>query len=69
MGSQTSLTISIVMIALFGMAIMGFAINFASDNNANMSISDSSEVSSVYSSQSGNLSSLKMNLKTLIHLY
>lgn len=59
MGSQTSLTISIVMVALFTLAIMGFAIIFATDNDASMSIADSSEVSAIYSSQSGNLSSFK----------
>jgi len=48
MGSQTDLTISIVMIVLFSIAIIGFSIGFANDTNADLSVSDSSDVSSVY---------------------
>jgi len=37
---QLKFTISIVMIALFSIAILGFAIQFASDNDASMSLAD-----------------------------
>ena len=45
---QIQTTISLVLIALFGVAIVGFAINFASDNNAPVSILDDSEMSGIY---------------------
>jgi hypothetical protein len=48
MGSQTSLTISIVMIVLFSIAIIGFSIGFANDTSADLSVGDDSDVSSVY---------------------
>ncbi len=38
------LTISLVFISLFTVAIIGFAINFASDNNAPISIADDPEL-------------------------
>ena len=59
MGSQIELTISIVMVVLFSLAIIGFAIGFASDNNAAVSISDNPDVSSVYSSQESNMQQFK----------
>lgn len=59
MGSQITLTMSLVFIALFSLAIFGFAIGFANDNDAVMSISDDPEVSSFYSDTGGDLSDLK----------
>lgn len=56
MGSQIELTISIVMIVLFSIAIFGFAINFANDNDAEMSISSDPTVSSTYDMHKGNAS-------------
>jgi len=55
MGSTTTTVISFTMIALFSIAIMGFSISFAVDNDAAFSIADSEEVSSAYYSQDGNL--------------
>jgi len=59
MGSQIELTVSIVMIVLFSIAIIGFAIGFASDNNADISVASSSDIDSVYTLQKDSMSSLK----------
>lgn len=59
MGSQITLTMSLVFIALFAIAIFGFALGFANDTNAVMSISDDPEVSGFYSYTKSNLSDLK----------
>jgi len=60
MGSQITLTISVIMVVLFSTAIIGFAINFADDTDASMSISDSSEVSSIYyTTGTGNITAFK----------
>lgn len=61
MGSQITLTMSLVFIAMFSVAILGFAINFAEDNGAAMSIADDTEISEFYSSNSNNLSAFKDN--------
>lgn len=53
---QINLTISLVMIGLFTIAIIGFAINFASDNNAPIDISDDSAISGLYTSTKTNIS-------------
>jgi len=53
--STTTLTISLVMIGLFSLAIIGFAIGFATDNNAIMSVSDKDDVSSFYTNSKSNL--------------
>jgi len=45
MSSTIELTISLVMITLFSVAIIGFSIGFATDNDAAMSISSNSELS------------------------
>ena len=57
--STISMITSIVMIILFVIAIIGFSIGFANDNDATMSVADDSEVSSMYSKSSGNMSLLK----------
>ncbi|MHA1880874.1 MAG: hypothetical protein ACTSYG_10810 [Candidatus Heimdallarchaeota archaeon] len=53
---QINLTIALVMIGLFTVALLGFAINFASDNDAEISLSDDPELSSLYTKTGGNLS-------------
>jgi hypothetical protein len=40
MGNQTTLTVSLLMAALFSIAIIGFAIGFANDNNSYVNIKD-----------------------------
>ena len=45
MSSQITLTVSLIMIALFSLAIIGFSIGFANDNNAAISIADDSQLS------------------------
>jgi len=52
---QIKLTISLVLISLFTFAIIGFAINFASDNDAAFSISDDVDINDLYSSSESNL--------------
>ena len=61
MGSQITLTMSLIFIALFAVAIFGFAIGFANDNDAVMSISDDTEVSDFCSKTGDNLSTIKDN--------
>lgn len=53
---QIKFTISLVLIGLFTVAIIGFALNFASDNNSPVSLANDPELSSLYTSSSKNLS-------------
>jgi len=53
---QIGWTISLVMIGLFAIAIIGFAINFASDNNSPVDIADDTEISNLYTETGSNLS-------------
>ena len=67
-GTQTTLTISLVFIALFSISIMGFAINFASDNDAHMSIADNETTTlSSYNSAVGNASEFGDNSISTYH--
>ena len=59
MGSQIQLTISITMIVLFSIAIIGFAIGFANDNSADISITNDPDVETIYNSQKGEMTQLK----------
>lgn len=59
MSGQIELTISVTMIVLFSIAIIGFSIGFANDNNAEISIADSSEVNTIYTSQQGEMTQFK----------
>ena len=52
------LSISLTMIALFTIAILGFAINFAVDNDAAVDISDDSQLTSLYSNAQSNASGI-----------
>lgn len=56
---QIQITISLVMIGLFTVAIMGFAINFAIDNNAAVSVLDDPEFSGLYTKTNSNLSGFR----------
>ena len=60
-GSQITLTMSLVFIALFTVAIIGFSVGFASDNDAAMSITDDAYVSDLSALSTGNLSEVKDN--------
>jgi len=53
------LTISIISIILFSIAILGFGIGFASDNDASVSISDDSEISSLSADLKVNIDQFK----------
>ena len=55
MGLQ-QVIISMILIGLFTIAIVGFAINFASDNSSSISVSDDPEMSSMYSNANSNIS-------------
>jgi len=56
---QLSFTISIVIIALFTIALISFAANFAIDNNAPISIQDDSELMGLKSNTETDLSTFK----------
>jgi len=56
---QIGMTVSITMAILFTVAILGFAINFAADNNSVVDIADDSIVNSLYSDTKANLSKLE----------
>ena len=67
-GTQTTLTISIVFIVLFSISIMAFAINFANDNDAYMSIADDKNNTYLYySSASGNASEFTDDANSTYH--
>ena len=55
MGSQIQLTLSLIFIALFSIAIFGFSIGFANDNDAYMSISDNNTIDTFYHDTRTNL--------------
>jgi len=57
--TQITLTISLVMLVLFVIAIIGFSIGFANDNNAEINIADDPELSSFYTDAKGDLSDYK----------
>jgi len=57
--SQITLTISLIMIALFSVAIIGFSIGFATDNDSAINIADDSEISSFNTNTRANLSTFK----------
>ena len=52
---QIQLTMALIMIGLFTVAIIAFAVNFAIDNDAAVKITDDAEMSSLYSSTSGDV--------------
>jgi hypothetical protein len=54
--AQLQLTIALVLTGLFAVAIIGFAINFAIDNDAPINIANDPEIISLYGQQTGNLS-------------
>ena len=53
------ITIALVTIGLFTIAILGFAINFAVDNDAPIDISDDSELSNLNTEVTGNVESME----------
>lgn len=54
---QLKYIISIMFIGLFTLAILGFAINFAEDNDATISIADDEELSSLQTDMESQISS------------
>lgn len=56
---QISFTISLIMIALFTIAIIGFAVNFATDNDAAIRLQDDPELSSLDTATKTDLSTLR----------
>jgi hypothetical protein len=56
---QIKLTTALVMIGLFSIAIISFALNFAIDNDAAVSIADDSEISDLTTGISGNMSAFR----------
>lgn len=58
---QLQFTISLVLIGLFTIAVIGFAINFADDNSSVIDISDDSQITELYSNVEGNISGFREN--------
>jgi hypothetical protein len=56
MGGQIQWTVSLVMIGLFTIAILGFAVHFAEDNDAKIDIADDPELAGLYTNTSGDIS-------------
>lgn len=56
---QIQYTVLLIMIGLFSVAIISFAVNFADDNNAPISISDDPEIMNLQTKVEGNLSSFR----------
>lgn len=54
-GGQIQLTIALIMITLFSIAIISYAVNFANDNNSVVDIRDDPEMSSLSTNAEGNL--------------
>lgn len=59
MGGTAQITVALVLIALFSVAIIGFAIGFANDNNAAIDISDDPDVVGISNNAQGNLSDFR----------
>lgn len=53
---QIQWTIGLVLIGLFAIAIIGFTINFAIDNEAAVDISDDAQMANLFTETSGNIS-------------
>lgn len=61
---QIQWTVSLVMLGLFVVAVLGFAINFADDNNAVIDISDDFETSQLYTNTTANISTFGSEAKS-----
>lgn len=61
---QIQFTISLIMIGLFSIAIIGFALEFAEDNNAAIDLNDDSQFSQLYKNQTGNLEAFSNDTQT-----
>ena len=57
--NQITFTTSLIMIVLFVVAIIGFSIGFATDNDAVMSVADDAELSAFSTNTAANLSTFK----------
>jgi len=58
-GSQLTLTVSLVMISLFAVAILGYSYGFATDNDAALNLANDDSLSSLNVSTRSNLSTYK----------
>lgn len=58
---QIQLTTALIMIGLFSLAIIGFAVNFAQDNNAAVDISDDPELTGLYTVNTVNLTDFSVD--------
>ncbi len=59
MTAQTQYVIALIMIGLFSVAIISFAINFADDNDADISVADDPEIMNLQTKVEENLSAFK----------
>jgi len=58
---QIQFTISLILIGLFAIAILGFAIGFAGDNDAAVDISDDPEISDLYTDTTSDVSDFRQS--------
>jgi len=61
---QIQLTVSLITIALFSIALVGFGVNFAADNNAAISISNDPEITTFDTQGIGNVTPFNTKTKT-----
>jgi len=64
MSGQIQWTVALVSIGLFTIAILAFAMNFATDNNAAVNLNNDPEISTLFSSTTNNVSSFNENSET-----
>lgn len=58
---QIQFTIALVFIALFAVGVLGFALNFANDNDAAISLNNDPELSGLYTKSQNNLSTFRQD--------
>lgn len=63
MGSQITLTVSLIMVALFSIAIIGFAVGFAQDTGAAINVTQDPDINTFYTSTRTNLSTAKSDME------
>ena len=61
---QIQLISALVLIALFSIALLSYAVNFATDNNAAIDISDDPEIALLKSNAEGNLTGFNSNAES-----
>ena len=66
MVTQTNLMISLALIGIFSIALISFAINFAIDNEAQVSLSDDSDISNLNTNLQSDIDSMRDDTNTSV---